>query len=337
MKQEASFDRIQWVDYLKAICILAVILNHHYGPQIYGLLTYPFELVGFFFAAGYTFNKKISFKEFILRKTRTLLIPIFIFGIVNSILGILAKQNTTIQDRIIGIICQVPGHWDDLWFLACLFTMELIYYPVSRIPSKNNQHICVLILFLLGCIYTSIVSERIPWHVENALLLMPYLHIGATLKDNKTLNSWMKSVVDYKKMALYIVASGICYIASVIIFKNYPIDIHILDYGNAIGFAANATFGLCFVVLCCIYLEKFKFCPCLATLSFIGMNTLVFYAFQSKAISIIGIVISKVGISAPSAITTLISCSFVVVILSCISHIIRHLCPWVIGQKQITR
>mgnify|MGYP001753657006 CR=1 FL=1 len=28
--------------------MIAVILNHLYGPVIYGRLTYPFELAGFF-------------------------------------------------------------------------------------------------------------------------------------------------------------------------------------------------------------------------------------------------------------------------------------------------
>lgn len=335
MKLNTSIDRIQWVDYLKAICILSVILNHHYGPNIYGLLTYPFELVGFFFASGYTLKNNISFKEFIIRKARTLLIPIFVFGIINSTLGILAKQDTTIQERIIGIICQVPGHWDDLWFIACLFTMEVIYFPISRIRFRNSQHICVLILFIIGCIYTTNCRTRIPWHIENALLLMPYLHIGAELKDNKSFNSWIKSIFYQNKVLIYIAALGIFYITSVTIFKNYPIDIHVLDYGNALGFATNATLGLCFVISSCIYLEKFKFRPCMAVLSFIGRNTLVFYAFQSKAISTVSIVMSKVGVSTTSAIGAIISCLFVVMVLSIVSQVINRFCPWVLGQKQV--
>lgn len=48
MKAECKKHRILWIDYIKGMCMIAVILNHLYGPVIYGRLTYPFELAGFF-------------------------------------------------------------------------------------------------------------------------------------------------------------------------------------------------------------------------------------------------------------------------------------------------
>lgn len=327
-------DRVQWIDYIKAFCIMSVILNHHYGPQLYGLLTYPYELVGFFFVAGYTYNVKISFGEFISRKTRTLLVPFLIFGVINAILGSLFKTATPLHDRLLGLLIQTPGKWDDLWFLACLFTMEIIYFPISRFHSHFGRHVCVLSLFIICCIYSYFCDTMIPWHLQNALFLLPFIHLGSSLRSNECFTSWMQEMRGSKRLVIPIILIGISYIFTSILFKNYPIDIHILEYGSNLGFVITATLGLSFIFMGSLYLEKYKTTHCMTAINYIGMNTLIFYAFQSKSITFISRVLAIIGISSSSYLGALVSCCIVVMILSLISFIIVNYCPWIIGRRK---
>ena len=74
-------DRIDWLDVLKGILIVFVVLSHSYPPDIYRYFFTPFFLTMFFWASGYTFSMKKSGKEFLLNKCRSLLLPLLYWGV----------------------------------------------------------------------------------------------------------------------------------------------------------------------------------------------------------------------------------------------------------------
>ena len=74
--------RVLWIDLLKAISMLFVMLGHiDFCPSQWSYFYGPFFLSAFLFASGYTFNNKRSFSEFFINKVKTLLVPMFIFNI----------------------------------------------------------------------------------------------------------------------------------------------------------------------------------------------------------------------------------------------------------------
>lgn len=326
--KEIHSKRIIWLDYLKGICMISIILNHINGPEIYGQITYPFELVGFFFASGFTFNPRQDFRDFFFNKVKVLALPVIIFGIINLSISCLFKE-IDIYDRIIGIILQIPGKWDDLWFVACLFTMELIYYIVIKIGRSNFEQFAIcLVLAFFGYLSVTYSQLRIPWHIENACLLIVFLWLGNMARKENEIKSYSSC-----KLWMLFIISSVVYTVLIIFKKNYPIDVHLLNYGSLPLFMFSALSGLITIIFLAMILDSSlnNTIP-LRFLSFIGSSTLIYYAFQSKAISTVEFLCSKIGVSYESYIGTIACCFIVTISLIIPSVIIKKYFSFLLGK-----
>lgn len=86
--------RISWIDTLKGVLLFLICLSH------FSNLSYPIKYLiaptasywvpMFFVLSGYLYQDKRSFKNYIHKKTKTLLIPYFFF----SFLFLIADPNT---------------------------------------------------------------------------------------------------------------------------------------------------------------------------------------------------------------------------------------------------
>lgn len=323
-------NRIIWIDYLKGICMLSIILNHLCGPIIYGRITYPFELVGFFFASGYTFNIRSNFRDFFITKVKTLVLPIICFGVINTILSSLYKESNII-DRLVGILIQIPGKWDDLWFLACLFTMELIFYLILTLWKNSLMRLAIcLILSVIGYLSATHSSFRIPWHLENAFILIVFMWIGYLSKANNCLN--INHIIKEKSHRYSPLLICIVYIISILIKKNYPIDVHLLNYGSFPLFLVSALSGLYLIIFIAKSLEQYSNTILLKFLSFIGINTLIYYAFQSKMISFTQLLFAKVGVDPETYLGVIVCCLIVNIFLIIPTQIVRKYFPFMLGK-----
>lgn len=323
--------RLQWVDYIKGLCMMAVILNHIHGLHLYGQLTYPFELVGFFFVAGYTFNHKDSFLAFFCGKCRTLLVPIVFLGLINSIVSYLMKGGSLLW-RIEGLLVQRPGQWDDLWFVACLFTMEIMFYFIQKLTiSLIVQCMICLALMFFGYLWIDNMKIMLPWHVENASILIVFLFLGYALRQSK-LDVRLRSFILQGKGKIVLLAFLVWYIFLVLLVKNYPIDVHLHKYGFFAFFLLSAFLGLCVIVGLSWLMESYQHLS-LRFLSYIGANTLVYYAFQSKAISLLELVSAEVGFELTSYVGSLVCCFFVCALLIIPSYVIKKYVPYMLGRS----
>lgn len=326
--KEIHCKRIVWLDYLKGICMISIILNHINGPEIYGQITYPFELVGFFFASGFTFNPRQDFRDFLFNKVKVLALPVIIFGITNLFISCLFKE-VAISDRIIGIFLQIPGKWDDLWFVACLFTMELIYYIVLKVGRSNFEKLTIcLVLSFLGYLSVTYSQIRLPWHIENACLLIGFLWLGNMARKEYGIKPYSSC-----KLWMSLIICSVVYTVLIILKNNYPIDVHLLNYGSLPFFMVSALSGLMTIIFLARILDSSlnNTIP-LRFLSFIGSCTLLYYAFQSKAISVVELFYSKIGLSYESYVGSIICCFIVIISLIIPSVIIKKYFPFLLGK-----
>ena len=177
--------RWQWIDYIKGICMLMVIMSHSNWPYWYARLFIPIFLTGFFFVSGYTFRKK-SVKEFLISKIKTLVIPIMCLGLLNAILATVA-DGKPLLDRLCGLIIQRSGQWDDLWFVACLFTVEILYYGIASIFRSSVLRVLIcIVLSICGFYYIKEGGPALPWHFDNACVLILFLGLGVWFRECKS-------------------------------------------------------------------------------------------------------------------------------------------------------
>lgn len=316
IEKEKQVDRKAWLDLIKGICMILIILCHTGAPEWYMRFLYPVFLTAFFFSSGYTFSLKKSFKEFLFIKIRTLVIPMLLLGLINTILAFIAEGDN-ILERICGLLFHTKGLPNDMWFIACLFCCQFIMYAMLRISlrfKKNNMVMFLLSILLLIVGYTlNDLGISLPWYFVQALYYSFYMVVGflyRTFKDR---------VEKFEKLPMLILWV-VLYTLSIIITDNYPDTNHAL-------FTISSVFGIELMIITC---KRIKLCE---PIQFIGMNTLVYYAFQSKVIKACQFVVKFLGLNKSPYISTIIITLATCCIIVIPAYIIKRLFPFILGKR----
>ncbi len=188
-------NRISWVDTLKAIGILSVILGHIQTPFTAFIFSWHMPL--FFFIAGFFIKYDISSREFITKDFKRLMIPYFIFSILALIIETLKrlsinKENLDYFFELKGIFLYmdypnlINTYAFVLWFLPALFLGRfLIHLLGKKIKSIVMQLLIVSFLF-----YSSFHLD-LYFAIDNAFNSALFIFLGSIFyklyKDEKIL------------------------------------------------------------------------------------------------------------------------------------------------------
>lgn len=173
-------NRIQWIDAAKFIGIYCIWLGHM-GEQ--AGLSYPFvfsfHVPLFFFLSGCV--ESLNHKDIrisIKKKTLSILIP-FVIGAVVSIVYYYVKQNSVwgIRRNLLMLICGYPRNYvtiaGSLWFLSCLYVMEIAFEFLKRIKYKNIALISFCALCMIANSYIQ-PPKGWPWNIDNMIYHFPF-------------------------------------------------------------------------------------------------------------------------------------------------------------------
>lgn len=182
--------RKAWIDYIKLIAMFLVVVYH--APPRYDtaheVALFNMGAPVFFFAAGYLFNisRQQSFVSFLLRRIRQILVPYTTFFVIFYALWlVVGRRMAGPEEQTIGTLVPL---WQFLkgtpdvvlgpfWFLAALFTMQLIYYPIRRFLS-GFWPLAVSVLLSLSLFVLPNVPCIQWWNLDKALLYMPIYALG---------------------------------------------------------------------------------------------------------------------------------------------------------------
>ena len=198
--QESSISqkkqRIEFFDLAKGFCIFLVVVYHvskFYGVELPGTsIIKSMRLPLYFFLSGCFFKTYGGFGDFMLRKCNKLLFP-FLFWFVFS-LGLDALLFFTLDVKLFSnydltlrsiISNSVYGPFPNapIWFLLCLFWVNLIFYTIHLVISKwsVNQPIAIglstIVIGMMG-VTLSHFGIRVPLYVDSALIAMPFFAFG---------------------------------------------------------------------------------------------------------------------------------------------------------------
>lgn len=145
-----------------------------------------FSISGFLFY--YSLNKKSKFKNFLIKKSKRLLIPFIIIGICWMIPIKLLVHYAGYQDlsflKIIGTLFlgTDSGH---LWYLPTLFIIFIIVFIMKKILDKKYDIIIAIILLIIS--YISMNLNIYPY-LNQALYYLYYFYIGFLINKYQTKN-----------------------------------------------------------------------------------------------------------------------------------------------------
>ena len=281
INMENKTKRIYWIDTLKGISILMVALGHiEECPEIYKFYFEPFFLTTFLICFGLTFNNKINFKDFVIKRIKTLLIPFFIFSlfIIFSRYIITFSVQESLFVEIKNMIFQIRGKGDDLWFIALIFITSIPFYFISK--KVNNKKIyfgILLTCFISSYLYEFLDMSPLPWHIQVVGVSIFYIGIGYFIAHNEYINK----ILDIKYFNIKILAFFMLIVYISILILNLKVlnntTFTFYSYSkNIIMYFLITIIGVYLNILIAKCLENSKI------LRFFGQNTLIIFALHGK-------------------------------------------------------
>lgn len=262
--------RLDYIDAAKGIGMMTVMWGHIHLGDISTDFVYAFHMPLFFILSGMVFfpEKYGSFKNFIARKARTLLVPYAIYSVVTWMIWAAYVEGTHQQvdsiwvpllETVISrgsegyLVHNVP-----LWFVTCLFITELTYYWISKLPDWINILIGVILAVSGYCLVTYAKFfdfSALPWSIEVMMMAMIFFAAGHLVVKRIGHVKIMEAVKERKglfaSIALLLFV-GVCFVA---LYNGYPSMGH-ARLNNPVLFYPGAFFGSAAMIIVCAMLAN---------------------------------------------------------------------------------
>lgn len=223
--------RYEYLDIAKGLGILAVVWAHILVVGWSHRFIYAFHMPLFFFISGYLFNsaKYPSFKAFISKRFKRLFIPYVIYSVVTWAIWAVfrylsgADVESYWMPLLQTFIAQGSGaffvHNSPLWFIPCLFAVEIMYFFICKAGEIKGLLICFLIAFcgvLLAHQYGSAYLQIMPWNLDAAFYALPFYGLAHVIHKHISHQQVMESVESHRPLSLGIILllfSAVWYLA----------------------------------------------------------------------------------------------------------------------------
>lgn len=322
-------NRIEWIDMLKGLAIICVMLGHRYynGPVslVFRAELHTFNISLFFFCSGVVFSirKYKSFGEFVIKKVKTILVPMVIFSFVGILFnyvyyGLLVGNKeygiNYFINRCIGIVLQLrDGKYEStLWFLTCIFVVELLLYWIVKL-SKDNTKIILLVTslsFVVGAIYMFFKLPLLPWEIDCALIGVFFVGLGYLFRKEQIIEKIKGKIW----LAIILIAINVStmYINYLYMGKR-NIDLVGNQLGIPILYLLETVSSV--IALVIIFAELKRIRPLL----YIGKNSLVYYGLLDIMVFIPNIIVYNIlGLDLKSLGEWTLPINFAIVAIACL-------------------
>ena len=312
--------RIAYIDIAKGIGMLAVIWGHiltsYSSPSV--TLVYAFDIPLFFVLSGMMYNggKFESLKMLMISRVRSLIIPYIVYSVATWALWaamqmLMHSNQNLLRPLLQTIMAQGSGgfmiHNVPLWFVTCLFVVEILYYFVSKTNDVLNISICILLAVCgYSMLHTSLAFDftKLPWNIESAMSAILFYCMGNLYVKHFKLSSIHAFVNTHRFTSLL----G-CAIALIVFVMGALINGHITLGSNELGkcillLYVNGLLGSAIVLVLSALVDSCQVWKDLVNkLKWIGMHSFDFMAVHVPIKGVFAIALASVFHSSPEIIS----------------------------------
>ena len=343
MTQTVQKNRIAWVDVLRGIAIIFVLLAHYDAASAGRLyhFAHKFSVALFFFISGMMSlsAQKTDFIQYAKKQAGRLLLPYAFFAVVNALFYFVFNRSTGIKGIADILITFVIGKRNTLatapmWFLPCLFVVCLLYKALWDI-LKSHKTVLPLCFVLSAAAKIFFEEPIMVWSFNHGVKYLIYYAMGAavfpTLKYFE-LRAVKNFSTQQKILLTVLVASDFWYVWRIFCGDN------VIPAPNLISACAvvfiNAVAIISLMTLISMVISRFK------PFSIIGRETLGFCCGESisRALLNTAMALTGFGFAANNPLKVVVynfmamAISYFVIILP-----LTYLCPQLLGKPKKTK
>lgn len=229
-------ERIRWIDSVKGIGILLIMLVHlNAAPEFVNYLV-PGYVSMFFVASGITLKLHSDIRQDIVRKAKRILIPYFFYGLgivlITVAVSIFMHKDPELLRRVFGIFYSrrcievggnvtenqllLPGGCAPLWFMTSFFVSYILVYLWEKCRKSYWLTTFYAVLAIAFCR----LPVLLPWSLDVAPLGALFIITGLQYRQFLTKRRTMLGF-------LLIVA-----LFAVFVYENGDTNMSLREYGN---------------------------------------------------------------------------------------------------------
>lgn len=170
-------------DVARGLAVIYFIWCHSVNIHIAWIDTWAMPV--FFVVMGMFFKPTDTWRELIIKKVNTILVPFFLLSIPSYIQYAITLPFREFVMKLLNPFSCVHGVG---WFLICFFWCYIIYYGLGKMTRNNSALIIIFCLFLsFTSFYASTISVmgyriKLPFFISTSLTMLPFICIGDKLR-----------------------------------------------------------------------------------------------------------------------------------------------------------
>lgn len=347
MVENANKKRIEYIDLAKGICIIMVVLYHlakFYDTTL--MVNGLFKLIRmplYFFLSGVFFKEYGGFFDFLKRKTNKLLIPFAFWYLSLSVCVpfVLYYLFGYVSDRMNGtnFLGLLTSFWTKedfpnsaIWFLLCLFFVNLLFYSVYLISSLFKSHKS-LSLFGLSIIIAGIgfllcfKKINLPAFIDSSLTSLPFFCFGYLIRNHTTVlvpNKYDKHLL-LISLALFCVVGGM----ALLFREGYSLKYNMFTYKSALIAYPCGFLGTLAVIL---FSKKVNRLP---IVSVYGQYSIMILVTHKTLLELYSVLFRTLGIADNIAVYLNLAITLLTYLL--LIPFMRRFMPHVTAQKDVIK
>lgn len=196
MSNNSSRQRLHWVDLLKGILIILLLIHHF--PQAakqneIGIANFSFVycwqdiyacffMQAFFFVSGFCSSFSLSLKEFVIKLIKQLIIPFVFFEFFSCAVSCWLESNFSLYSIY---ECWFNNNGSHLWFLNALIFSKLTIYLITQYISKSISflYLISIILLLVGIVLNQLDYGTNFFYIRQSFTAVFFVALGYHLKN----------------------------------------------------------------------------------------------------------------------------------------------------------
>ena len=323
-------NHIRYVDIAKGLCMLFVIWNHvcaEFTKNVFVIYLNQFITAYYmplFFIISGIFIKNEPMGLFLKKKSKTILLPFFIFYVLSFFVTYLASNylgaslhNEFKISNIFAVFYSQPFSNGALWFLVALFFSVIIIRIALYFSSWWKQLCIILPISVLGFYWRHIFDFRLPLYMDTAFTASLFIFIGFT-------SSKYKNQLNRNKI---IILSMIGLLFIVFLLRQHGGKAMASNYydNNIIAFYIVGFSGSLFLILFSALIRKSAYLEYIGKFSIIPLCTHYFFINPLKMI--------VVKLNIPDSIGLPVSYMVICILMIPVIYIINTYFPFLIGKS----
>lgn len=181
--------RLAWLDIMKGIGIILVVMGHVYSNKMIFNWLYSFHMPLFFIAAGWLYKKK-EISVDVKRRLKTIIIPYYAFGLLILLYWQFFERRFRDSDlsfvrSLRGLLLGQYSYLDfnvHLWFLPCFFVIVVLYNILFNFGGKKA--VCITSI-VFSIIYIFVPMSEMPFGFNRVFKYIGFYFLGNILSEIK--------------------------------------------------------------------------------------------------------------------------------------------------------